>query len=82
VWAVLDLQLESFIVKGSNDTTSGLAESCCVFIHIIVTCLVVYLSLTWYNFLFNFPLYLQSVPVHSANLVKACRRVLTSALLY
>jgi hypothetical protein len=38
------------------------------------------------NFLFNFPLYLQSVPVHSANVVKsyikACRRVLTSILLY
>jgi hypothetical protein len=35
---------------------------------------------------FNFPLYLQSVPIHSANVVKsytkACRRVLTSTLLY
>jgi hypothetical protein len=37
---------------------------------------------------FNFPLYLQSVPIHSANIVKsyikACtsRRVLTSTLLY
>jgi hypothetical protein len=35
---------------------------------------------------FNFPLYLQSVPAHSANVVKlctkACRRVLTSSLLY
>jgi hypothetical protein len=37
-------------------------------------------------YFFNFPLYLQSVPVHSANVVKscpkACRRVLTSTLLY
>jgi hypothetical protein len=37
-------------------------------------------------FLFNFPLYLQSVPVHSANLVRsytnARRRVLTSTLQY
>jgi hypothetical protein len=35
---------------------------------------------------FNFPFYLQSVPVHSANVVKsctkACGRVLTSTLLY
>jgi hypothetical protein len=31
---------------------------------------------------FNFPLYLQSVPIHSANVVKSCRRVLTSTLLY
>jgi hypothetical protein len=34
----------------------------------------------------NFPLYLQSVPIHSANVVKsftkACTRVLTSTLLY
>jgi hypothetical protein len=34
----------------------------------------------------NFPLYLQSLPVHSANVAKpctkACRRVLTSTLLY
>jgi hypothetical protein len=34
----------------------------------------------------NFPLYLQSVPIHSANVVKsytkACRRVRTSSLLY
>jgi hypothetical protein len=29
-------------------------------------------------FFFYFPLYLQSVPIHSANVVKACRRVLTS----
>jgi hypothetical protein len=38
------------------------------------------------NFFFNFPLYLQSVPVHSVNVLrsytKACRRVLTSTLLY
>jgi hypothetical protein len=38
------------------------------------------------RFFFNFPLYLQSVPVHSANVVKscteACRRVLTGTLLY
>jgi hypothetical protein len=38
------------------------------------------------KFLFNFPLHLQSVPVHSANVVKPCtkayRRVLTSTLLY
>jgi hypothetical protein len=38
------------------------------------------------NIFFNFPLYLQSVPIHSANAVKsytkACRRVLTSTLLY
>jgi hypothetical protein len=37
-------------------------------------------------YFFNFPLYLQSVPVHSANVVKsctkACRRVLTSTPLY
>jgi hypothetical protein len=37
-------------------------------------------------FFFNFPLYLQSVPIYSANVVKsytkACRRVLTSTLLY
>jgi hypothetical protein len=37
-------------------------------------------------YFFNFPLYLQSVPVHSANVVKsctkACRRVLISTLLY
>jgi hypothetical protein len=37
-------------------------------------------------FLFNFSLYLQSVPIHSANVIKlcikACRRVLTSTLLY
>jgi GTP1/Obg family GTP-binding protein len=35
---------------------------------------------------FNFPFYSQFVPVHSANVVmsciKACRRVLTSTLLY
>jgi hypothetical protein len=35
---------------------------------------------------FNFPLYLQSVPVHSADVVKSCtkayRRALTSTLLY
>jgi hypothetical protein len=35
---------------------------------------------------FNFPFYLQSVPTHSANVVKlytkACRRVLTSTLLF
>jgi hypothetical protein len=31
---------------------------------------------------FNFPLYLQSVPIHSTNVVKACRRVLTSTLIY
>jgi hypothetical protein len=45
------------------------------------------LSLRCYYFLFvNFPLYLQSVPANSANVVKscteACRRVLTSTLLY
>jgi hypothetical protein len=34
------------------------------------------------TFFFNFPLHLQSVPVHSANVVKSCRRVLTSILLY
>jgi hypothetical protein len=38
------------------------------------------------NNFFKFPLYLQSVPIHSANVVKlykkACRRVRTSALLY
>jgi hypothetical protein len=38
------------------------------------------------NIFFYFPIYLQSVPVHSANVVKsctkACRRVLTSTLLY
>jgi hypothetical protein len=38
------------------------------------------------TFFFNFPLYLQFVPLHSANVVKsctkACRRVLTSILLY
>jgi hypothetical protein len=34
------------------------------------------------RFFFIFPLYLQSVPVHSANIVKACRRELTSTLLY
>jgi hypothetical protein len=38
------------------------------------------------GFFFNFPLYLQFVPVHSANVVKsctkACRRALTSTLLY
>jgi hypothetical protein len=37
-------------------------------------------------FFFNFPLYLQSVPIHSANVVKsctkACKRVLTGTLLY
>jgi hypothetical protein len=37
-------------------------------------------------FFFNFPLYLQSVQIHSANVVKsctkACRRVLASTLLY
>jgi hypothetical protein len=37
-------------------------------------------------FFFNFSLYLLSVPIHSANVVmsctKACRRVLTSTLLY
>jgi hypothetical protein len=36
--------------------------------------------------LFNFPLYLKFVPIHSANIVKsftkACRRVLISTLLY
>jgi hypothetical protein len=41
--------------------------------------------LTAYYF-FNFPLYLQSVLIHLANVVKlyikACRRVLTSTLLY
>jgi hypothetical protein len=41
---------------------------------------------TLMNIFFNFPLYLQSVPIHSANVVKsykkACRRVLTSTLLY
>jgi hypothetical protein len=30
------------------------------------------------NIFFNFPLYLQSVPIHSGNVVKACRRVLSS----
>jgi hypothetical protein len=38
------------------------------------------------QFFYNFPLYLQSVPVHSANAVKSCtkafRKVLTSTLLY
>jgi hypothetical protein len=38
------------------------------------------------QFFFNFPLYLQSVPIHSAHVVKSCkearRRVLTSTLLY
>jgi hypothetical protein len=37
------------------------------------------------SFFLNFPLYLQSVPVHSVNVVnlctKVCRRVLTSTLL-
>jgi hypothetical protein len=37
-------------------------------------------------FFFNFPLYLQSVPIPSANVVKlytkACKRLLTSTLLY
>jgi hypothetical protein len=37
-------------------------------------------------FFFNFPLYLQSVPIHSANVVKsctkACRKVFTSTLIY
>jgi hypothetical protein len=37
-------------------------------------------------FVFNSPLYLQSVPAHSANVVKSstkpCRRVLTSTLIY
>jgi hypothetical protein len=33
-------------------------------------------------FFFNFPLSLQSLPVHSANVVKACRRELTSTLPY
>jgi hypothetical protein len=46
------------------------------------------LSLSFHGrqFLFNFPLYLQSVPVHSAKVVKscteACRRVPTSTLIY
>jgi hypothetical protein len=39
----------------------------------------------FFFFFFNFPLYLQSVPIHSANVVKlytkACRRVLASTLL-
>jgi hypothetical protein len=44
------------------------------------------LKRTWHVFFLNFPLYLQSVPVHSTNFVKSCtkayRRVLTSTLLY
>jgi hypothetical protein len=39
-----------------------------------------------FTFFFNFPLYLQPVSIHSANVVKsctkACRIVLTSTLLY
>jgi hypothetical protein len=39
-----------------------------------------------YFLFFNFPLYLQSVPIHSANDIKpctkACRRMLNSTLLY
>jgi hypothetical protein len=43
------------------------------------------LDLIHFHF-FNFLLYLQSVPIHSANLVKSrtksCRRVLTSVHIY
>jgi hypothetical protein len=47
---------------------------------------VLFSLVTGHKFFFYFPLYLQSVPIHSAKVVKsctkACRRVLTSTLLY
>jgi hypothetical protein len=36
----------------------------------------------FHSVFFNFQLYLQYVPIHSAKVLKACRRVLTSTLLY
>jgi hypothetical protein len=48
---------------------------------ITYTLLYIYIYI-YYTIFFNFPLYLPSVPAHLANVVKACRRVPTSALLY
>jgi hypothetical protein len=78
-----EINLKVLLFKGLNE---DVREIFVTFRRILMKYYVRYFSYTSLLFFFNFPLSLQSVPIHPANVVKSCtktcRRVLTSTLLY